>query len=214
LNRAFVRSSGAWIAWLNADEFYMPGGLRALLDVANSSDADVVYGTIAHVDEEGRFNGLGAQHRFNKFALPRVAPFIASCAMLVRRDALPPHPWDVGLRMTMDWDLYLTLAASGARFLHVPYPVAAFRSHPGQVTAGPGGPQVEIPQLLAKHSIDRSRVDALAGLAVHHALWAREGRFGRRGPARTLRGADMRWFREEVGDQAAKELIKRCYAGS
>src|SRR5919106_662562 len=30
LNRALGRATGDWIAWLNADEFYLPDGLRML----------------------------------------------------------------------------------------------------------------------------------------------------------------------------------------
>src|SRR5690242_18729547 len=40
MNRALLRAQGRWIAWLNADEFYLPGALAALVNVAESCDAD------------------------------------------------------------------------------------------------------------------------------------------------------------------------------
>lgn len=214
LNRAFARSSGAWIAWLNADEFYLPAGLQTLGDAAARTGADVVYGTIAHVDAEGSFTGFGVQHPYSRFALSRVPPFIASCAVLIRRDFLPAVPWDEDLRMAMDWDLYLTLAERGARFLYVPYPVAAFRSHEGQVTAEPGVAHGEVGSILTKHGIGRRKIPTVAGEIAHQALWAAGGRLRRRGPARSMRGADLRWFREDVGEGAARELIARCYPRS
>ena len=214
LNKAFARSSGDWIAWLNADEFYLPGGLRAMEASAESSGADVVYGTIAHVDGAGRFTGFGSQHRYSRFALSRVAPYIASCALLIRRDRLPAAPWDVDLRMTMDWDLYLTLAEGGATFRHVPYPVAAFRSHPGQVTADPGAAWAEAPTMLRKHSIAHSSISKWVGRVWDEALWVSGGRLRRRAPARTMRGADLRWFRDDVGDGPVRELMARCYPSS
>jgi hypothetical protein len=63
LNRAFARARGEWVAWLNADEFYLPGGLARLLDAAKETGADVVYGDCVFVDEQGRVLRLVPQHR-------------------------------------------------------------------------------------------------------------------------------------------------------
>ena len=32
LNRALLKATGDWIAWLNADEYYLPDGLRVLVE--------------------------------------------------------------------------------------------------------------------------------------------------------------------------------------
>src|ERR687897_245118 len=31
LNRALAKATGRWVAWLNADEFYLPSGLASLI---------------------------------------------------------------------------------------------------------------------------------------------------------------------------------------
>ena len=53
LNRALARSDADWVAWLNADEFYLPGGLRTLATTAEATGADVVYGDAVFVDAGG-----------------------------------------------------------------------------------------------------------------------------------------------------------------
>jgi glycosyltransferase involved in cell wall biosynthesis len=54
LNRALAKATGDWIAWLNADEYYLPDGLRVLVEEGDTSGADVVYGDCVTVDREGR----------------------------------------------------------------------------------------------------------------------------------------------------------------
>src|SRR4051794_22482734 len=50
LNEALERAKGTWVAWLNADEFYLPGGLAALVATGEKTSADVVYGDNVFVD--------------------------------------------------------------------------------------------------------------------------------------------------------------------
>src|SRR5262249_6710278 len=65
LNKALEKASGRWIAWLNADEFYLPQGIAHLVRVAERARAGVAYGDCLFVDGDGRLLRLKAQHRFN-----------------------------------------------------------------------------------------------------------------------------------------------------
>jgi glycosyltransferase involved in cell wall biosynthesis len=42
LNKALQLARGRWVAWLNADEFYFPGALQALVAIGDKTKADVV----------------------------------------------------------------------------------------------------------------------------------------------------------------------------
>jgi Glycosyl transferase family 2 len=130
LNKAFQRATGRWIAWLNADEFYLPLGLARLLCRGEATAADVVYGDSVFVDEGGRLGRLAAQHGFRPRTLRLYGCYIASSSVLFRRSALPPEPWDVTLKLRMDWDLYLRLASRGAKFEKIGDPIGAFSSTP------------------------------------------------------------------------------------
>src|SRR4249919_3843647 len=42
LNKALAMATGRWVAWLNADEYYLPGGLASLIQEGERSGTDVV----------------------------------------------------------------------------------------------------------------------------------------------------------------------------
>jgi hypothetical protein len=198
---------------LNADEFYLPAALPHLLDLAERSCADVIYGDTAFVDERGHFLRLVPQHRFRQAVLEWYGPYIQSCTVLLRRNILPETPWDPLIRRPMDWDLYLRLARDGARIIHLRRPVGAFRVHPARITAKPATPAdlVDYQLIRERHGIEFDSVSRrLRGRLLHVALKIQDGAYRRQIAARPLRGRDMRWFRSEFAFSAARELVERC----
>jgi glycosyltransferase involved in cell wall biosynthesis len=73
LNEALA--TGDWIAQLNADEYYLPDGLRVLMEEGEKHSADVVYGDCVTEDREGRVIGLRPQHPFSRRILRLYGPF-------------------------------------------------------------------------------------------------------------------------------------------
>jgi glycosyltransferase involved in cell wall biosynthesis len=90
LNKALHLARGRWIAWVNADEFYIPGALRTLVATGEKSGADVVCGDAAYVDADGRLRRLGPQHGYSRFLLRH-------CDTIFHRSVLGEDPWDVGM---------------------------------------------------------------------------------------------------------------------
>jgi GT2 family glycosyltransferase len=194
LNLAYGRGSAEWIGWLNADEFYLSGALKALVNAASRSSADVVFGDVAFVDNDGRFLRLRGGHGMITPALRHYGMFLPSCGTLLRRAVLDAAPWDVGLRRLMDWDLALRLVEKGAVFRYVPVTVAAFRIHDAQVTAQPAAAHAdEYERVRSRYSIHATRQAALGGRLLHvlakisNGAYVREWRAGQR-------YEDMRWF--------------------
>jgi glycosyltransferase involved in cell wall biosynthesis len=218
LNRAFSVARGRWIGWLNADEFYLPGGLRAIVDAGDRDSADVVYGDTVFVDGGGRMTRLVPEHRFSRSILRSYGCFISSVSCIVRRDAAGAVPIDDSMRRMMDWDLYLRLAQEGARFLHVPVPVGAFREHDTRVTA------TETRRFLKRlnhadgfgreYDMMRSRYGAFRarrlGHIGHGVRKLTDGAYRRQARARSVHGADLRWFDGATG---ATQLLDRAYGG-
>lgn len=216
LNRALQRAGGRWIAWLNADEFYLPGALRTLVRAAEQHDVDVVYGDAVFVDGDGAFRRLAPQHRFNARVLAEYGCYISSCAVLMRREALTAVGFDPDAHRRMDWDLYMGLAQRGARFRHVPYPVAAFREHADRVTASGWEEWIDEDSRLSQRyglspdPYQRWR-ESRVGRWMHPALKILDGAYVRQARARSLVGADLRWFRGPAQQEACATLARRSY---
>lgn len=216
LNKALSRATGRWIAWLNADDFYLPGALSHLVQIGERSGADVVYGECAIVDERGRFERLLPQHRFNVRILREYGGYISSNSTIFRRSALGDEPWDEGIRRIMDWDLYMKLVGKGARFEFTPHPVGAFRVHAEQVTAASHdqfyGEDAVVTSRYGRPSDNVERWNASRlGRWMHPVYKLLDGAYLRQRRARSLRGRDLRWFRHDIGEGSARALVETCY---
>ena len=209
LNKALSKANGEWVAWLNADEYYLPDGLQVLVEAGERTNADVVYGDCVTVDREGRMTGLRPQHPFSSLILRLYGPFVASVSVIIRRSALDERPWDPSLRFVMDWDLYLRLASMGASFRYVPYPVGAFREHADQVSAGPGTPETR--DVRHRHRIPSARWYRKGGKALHGLRKLAAGSYGRQRRATVFEGLDLRWFDDPASAENVRALLDRCY---
>lgn len=215
LNRALSRASGRWIAWLNADEFYLPRSLATLVERGERTGVDVVYGDCVFVDGDGKVERLLPQHRFSARILREYGCYIPSNAVLIRRSVLGDAPWDPTVKRIMDWDLYLSLLARGARFGHVAYPVAAFRAHADRITSEPPKDYEEENEVASRYGLPRdvyvrwraSRV----GRWLHPVYKALGGAYLRQLRARPLQGQDIRWFSNPRARKTWEALMRRCY---
>ncbi len=212
LNKALALARGEWIGWLNADEFYLPGAFDALIACAAAHpDAAIVHGDAVFVDVDGRARRLVAQHSFSRRVLRWNRCNISSCAMVVRRDAIPERGWDIALRATMDWDLYLEVERRGGHIVYVPRPLACFRVHPDQVTAKPlPSDHPDFAHLRSRHGQPSGATRVLAsrvGELEHRILKVVEGGVVRELRVRRLRGADLRWFASPLAAANAASVL-------
>jgi len=137
LNKAFCRSSGDIIGWLNADDIYYPGAIGQVLDAFSQDERlDVVYGDYALIDSGGAqlrryYIGPWDWKRFY-----RLGCYVFSGATFFRRRVLGPEPpFDPSLHYCMDYDLFLRIASS-ATAQHIPSVLGALRVHPGSKSIG------------------------------------------------------------------------------
>ena len=219
LNKALLKTTGRWIAWLNADEFYLPTAMARLVEIGDRTGADVVFGDCVIVDEAGCVARLLAQYSFSSRVLRKYGTCISSCCAIFSRAALGQDPWDVDIRRVMDWDLYLRLLDSGARFLHVPYPIGAFRAHPDQVTAVPWQVWQEEDEMVAArygHPTDLTeRWKAYKrGRWLHRLHKLTGGSYVREIRARSFRGRDLRWFDSTKAYANWTDFVRHTYKRS
>ncbi|MGP4110787.1 glycosyltransferase family 2 protein [Streptomyces sp. 4N509B] len=143
-NAAFPRARGAYLAFLDDDDVYLPGHLSAAMEVL-AGGADAVYATAVvsdrRVERGSARDGDGpestAPHAFDFPFDPdflRVLNVVPPTSLVLR--ASPAVRFDPDLRTHEDWDLWLRLARDhGYRFEHLDRPGVVYHRLPAHATA-------------------------------------------------------------------------------
>jgi glycosyltransferase involved in cell wall biosynthesis len=110
LNKAFARSRGEIIGWLNSDDAYFD--CRVVEDVvrffARHPEVDVVYGHAARVSADGRVIHIVWVPRFS-LGLLKWECFLEQPAVFLRRRVIEERFLDDSFQFAMDWELWLRL---------------------------------------------------------------------------------------------------------
>jgi hypothetical protein len=168
-NSGVETARGRWVAFLDDDDVWAPDKLASQLAAATASARGWVYTGEVHVDGELRLLGGG----------PPLAPAEAMALLgsvnsvpaggstvLVRADLLAAAgPFDISLRRTEDWDMWIRLARIGPPDC-VPRPLAGYRHHAGNARTDPAAMVTEPALLARRYGIP---VDTRAGL--RRAAW-------------------------------------------
>lgn len=135
LNKALAKARGQWIAWLNADEFYLDGVLATMVEELPGERSDVVFGDFVEIDTSGHLLRYVAQHKLSARVLRVYGGNVPSCSTFIRRQSiLDAGGWNIDNRTMMDWELWWSLYRNGCAFRYTGKPHAAFTRHPDQAT--------------------------------------------------------------------------------
>lgn len=137
INKGFLAARGDVVAWLNADDYYLPGALTVVAQAFQENpDLDIIYGESQFVDERGNPLRTKRDHRFDANILIYYGCYIMSTATFFRRRVIDDgHLLDTSYRVTMDYEYFVRLAAAGYRYGFVPSALAAFRWHDTNVSS-------------------------------------------------------------------------------
>jgi glycosyltransferase involved in cell wall biosynthesis len=204
LDKGFRRATGDVLAYINADDGYAGPGVvsRAVAYFERHPGVDVVFGQRLVIDEDGYLLNRWPRVPFDAAALRQV-DFIPQECCFWRRSAYERAGGYVDRRLdfAVDYDLWLRLLASGARFLSVRDRFGLFREHRGQKSRTRwrehGWPEVQA--LHARHA-GRAFTEAEAEAAFDRQVYGR-------GPGRLLRRAAYR-----AGNAWARFLVNRLRA--
>jgi GT2 family glycosyltransferase len=130
INKGFARATGEIAAWLNSDDYYLPGTVRAAVKVFEENpEVVLVYGNMLAVDENSRtFNIL----KYKQLTLEDLLCFeiIGQPAVFMRRSALQKtNGLNPTFHFLLDHLLWIQIARHG-RILHVDQTWSAARYHP------------------------------------------------------------------------------------
>jgi len=137
INLGFEQTNGEIMGWLNSDDLLLPGVLATVADYFNRHpEVDVVYGNRLLVDENDMEIGRWILPEHSEGVLSWV-DYVPQETMFWRR-----RIWnkvgsqiDESFRFAMDWDLLVRFRDAGAKFVHIPQFLGAFRIHEHQKTS-------------------------------------------------------------------------------
>jgi GT2 family glycosyltransferase len=129
INKGMARAKGEIVAWLNSDDYYLPGAVTAAVKAFDENPETVlVYADMLAVDEHGQtFNTL----LYRQLTLEDLLSFqiIGQPAVFMRRAAFEKAGGlDLSYHFLLDHHLWIRIAAQG-HILHIPQTWAAARYH-------------------------------------------------------------------------------------
>ncbi len=162
INRGFLRAQGELMGWLNADDYYLPGGLKAIAQAAaEHPEADVFYGDCVFVNGEGSITRSKVEHDFDHDILLYFGCYIPSTATFFRRRVIEQgHLLDCDFRVCMDFEYFVRLADAGFGFYYIPKFLAAFRWHESNISL----------QQVERRAFERAEVQRRYGVRVRSGL--------------------------------------------
>jgi glycosyltransferase involved in cell wall biosynthesis len=168
-NRGLAESRGALLAFLDADDRWLPGKLtRQVAWLAGEPGVDVVTGPVELAWPEARvqaaWDAMVARHAPDGLVGPCLGSALIRRAVFDRVGA-----FDAGLRFGEDWDWVLRVKEHGVRVAVLAEPVLWIRRHDRNMTCDEAAVRRGLTRAL-KRSLDRRRA---AGAAVRPLPWFR-----------------------------------------
>lgn len=159
INKGMGLATGEILTWLNSDDMLAPGALAAIALAFHQSGADIVAGEV-HIQRDGSTvskhlttceNGpLPVQDLLDTDGRWLEGQFFYQPEVMFSRAIWEKAGGHVrtDLYHSMDYELWVRMAAAGAKLNVIGRPVALFRAHPEQKTAGTvvGGFRAELPK--------------------------------------------------------------------
>lgn len=112
VNEGFSIAKGEIIAWLCADDYYLPGAIaKAVEALKRSPDAALVYCNFLHVDEHSVEIDRPRSKQASARALVEEENWVPSQTVFMRREALERvGPVDTRHMHVADWDLFIRIS--------------------------------------------------------------------------------------------------------
>ena len=171
LNAGIAAASGPWdwFTYINDDDALLPGFSTMLVrEAVASQPADVVYGDVELIDENGRCVSRITTERSATWipALLQqgISPLMQQ-GMLFRRTIVERlKGFDTRYRLCADLDFWVRAYADGATFRSHRLRVAQFRLRPGQLSGNTSITEFEQSDIVARH-LPRKVTPVIRGLA-------------------------------------------------
>ncbi len=161
LNYGIREAKGDYISWLSHDDLYVPNKISYQVKLLNREKEDrenlIISNRGSLIDGEGNplmHPSVGENKKMDSADFFRYLLFhkcVNGCGLLIPKTLFLQGLWfDESMRFVLDWNLWLKMAASGARVLLDDSVLVQNRVHGGQVTVK----QKELFQIEATRTIE------------------------------------------------------------
>jgi glycosyltransferase involved in cell wall biosynthesis len=135
VNKGLRRAQGDLLAWVNADDAYIPGAIdRALEHLERNPEIGAIFGAVNYVDEHGEAFRTLVPPRWSWRKYLYFGAFVTTPTIVWRRELLEQAPsLNERYADAADYDFYLRLLR-GARVDRIEEPYLNFRYHPTSKT--------------------------------------------------------------------------------
>ena len=141
LNKGFARATGEVLAFINSDDYYLPGAFDAIAKRWAAQPFDFCAGACRHVDESGETLLVSAGtassltdfldlDRYKRDYLTQPEVFWSARAFRALGG------FDESYHLAFDYEYWVRAAAAGLGFCHIDRELACFRRHGAQKTQG------------------------------------------------------------------------------
>ncbi len=185
INKGFARSSGDVCAYLNSDDWYLPGALRAVGEhFATHPETGLLHGRCVRTEEDGtrrdvQFGDIqtaaeildlwGVWWQRRQFVQPEV--------FWSRTLAQKVGPFNESLHLVMDYEYWLRAILAGAQVMPLDQEVVCFRFHGAQKSSQAQHAADELRTVVRPYLWDASVPLAPADRRRLQAMWLYDGPF-------------------------------------
>ena len=137
INKGFKMATGDVICWLDSDDYYLPGTLSKIVKIFQEKpDIDVVFGDILIGDSSGKIVNYVRHTKFDPEILIYEKRQDISPQAAFWKKAVQAKIDSMNERYTRcaDYDFFIRMGMSGAKFYHLRDFLGVYRWHPGQFT--------------------------------------------------------------------------------
>jgi hypothetical protein len=175
INKGFRMAQGSVVAWLNSDDVYLPGAIRAAVEgFGRRPAAGAVYGEGYLIDRIGKVScRFACTEPLNLWRLVYLSDYILQQTVFFRKDVLDDVGYlDEGLHYAMDWDILIRI---GMKYPleYIPVYMGCLREYPEAKSFAGGAVRIrEIRNMLRRHTGMRVPPGYIVyGLDTYHQIW-------------------------------------------